>query len=171
MSRAIVIDPQRLHRDIAEVLRVGRLAFQKCHEIVAKGLNASREYLKYDDLPSPSYLELSGVSVDGPSFTDIAFLDHPDGIDFHLTRRESARESNAPVPDSYLPVDHSRKPLMLPEPTSVDPDGLLLFLKQNGQKIAEVKALPSGFVRITVDDLIAAAKIREPEYVRVGGKP
>jgi hypothetical protein len=46
-------------------------------------------------------------------------------------------------------------------------DELLAFLSQAGHSVSEVKALPSGAMRITVDDLMAMSQVRQPSLVRV----
>jgi len=44
---------------------------------------------------------------------------------------------------------------------------LLDFLSEAGQNVSELKALPSGTVRITVDDLLMSQKSKEAEFARV----
>ena len=46
---------------------------------------------------------------------------------------------------------------------------LIEFLGEKGHKVAEVKALPAGITRITVEDLLSKKNVREPELVKVGG--
>lgn len=46
---------------------------------------------------------------------------------------------------------------------------LLSILAATGIQVADVKELPSGAVRITIDDLLKPVKERTPEFVRVGG--
>jgi hypothetical protein len=48
-------------------------------------------------------------------------------------------------------------------------ESLLELLDKSGLKVDEVKALPSGGTRITVDDLFGMKHTREPEFVRVRG--
>ena len=45
---------------------------------------------------------------------------------------------------------------------------LLSFLDNGGLKVGEVRALPSGGIKITLDELIAIKQTKEPELVRVG---
>jgi hypothetical protein len=48
-------------------------------------------------------------------------------------------------------------------------EGLLYELDAAGLRVSGMKALPSGAMRITVDDLLGKKHLREPEFVRVGG--
>ena len=48
-------------------------------------------------------------------------------------------------------------------------EDLLGLLGKSGFKVDEVKALPSGVTRITVNDLLGMNHVREPEFVRVRG--
>ena len=45
---------------------------------------------------------------------------------------------------------------------------LLYSLDESGLRVSELKALPSGAMKITVDDLFGK-QAREAEFVRVGG--
>jgi hypothetical protein len=44
---------------------------------------------------------------------------------------------------------------------------LLNVLDENGFKVSNMKALPSGVTRITVEDLLGKETTKEPEFVRV----
>ena len=52
--------------------------------------------------------------------------------------------------------------------SQADLEALLFSLDESGLRVSELKALPSGAMRITVDDLFCN-HVREPEFVRVGG--
>jgi hypothetical protein len=52
--------------------------------------------------------------------------------------------------------------------SQADLEALLYSLDESGLRVSELKALPSGAMRITVDDLFGN-QVREPEFVRVGG--
>ena len=45
---------------------------------------------------------------------------------------------------------------------------LLYTLDEAGLRVSEMKALPSGAMRISVDDLLGKKHVREPVFVRVG---
>jgi hypothetical protein len=49
-----------------------------------------------------------------------------------------------------------------------DLKGIEIFFEEKGMPIREVKLLPSGTTRITLDELIGSPKVRQPEFVRVG---
>ena len=70
--------------------------------------------------------------------------------------------------DAEIPLVSAGEPEPLPEKESVfEVEQLVEVMAHYGIPVKEVQALPdpSHTVKITVDDLIAASKIREPEYV------
>jgi hypothetical protein len=52
--------------------------------------------------------------------------------------------------------------------SQADLEALLYSLDESGLRVSELKALPSGAMRITVDDLFGN-QVREAEFVKVGG--
>jgi hypothetical protein len=70
------------------------------------------------------------------------------------------------------------RPLLLPESCALSEssaadrellEGIFILFEDSGLRVRETKQLSSGVTRITVDELIAQARAREPEPVRVGG--
>ena len=81
--------------------------------------------------------------------------------------------------DAYLLPEKTEVPTLYPELDQKEQndkannadelEDLLDFLGKSGLKVNEVKALPSGVTRITVDDLLGMNHTKEPEFVRVRG--
>jgi hypothetical protein len=83
-----------------------------------------------------------------------------------------AGESSAPA--FVRSPEERAQPLLLPESFEASLsdaellDGLVELLHDSGLRVREARQLGPG-VRITVDELLAQAKVREPVLVRVGG--
>ena len=52
-------------------------------------------------------------------------------------------------------------------PKAEDVSALVALLKDKGRKVSEVKALPSGTVKITLEDYLFGGSRRKPELVKV----
>ena len=72
-----------------------------------------------------------------------------------------------PVPEPY----GAHPEIIVSEPEDSSAKGtvedLISVINSTGFKVKEMKELPSGVVRISLDDLIAFSKARQPELVRV----
>lgn len=79
--------------------------------------------------------------------------------------------------DAYLLPENVEAPVLLPEPEHIgridrvdskaDLKHLLALLDDSGLKVDEVKALPSGATRITVEEFLSMNRAKEPEFIRV----
>ena len=79
------------------------------------------------------------------------FNEPPTACDAHLPVCAPKRDQNQQVSDSQTELEV-----------------LLYSLDESGLRVSELKALPSGAMKITVDDLFGK-QAREAEFVRVGG--
>lgn len=92
---------------------------------------------------------------------------------------EPVYEKVAVKSDAFLLPEKTEIPVLNPQFDQIEQndhansadeiESLLELLDKSGLKVNEVKALPSGGTRITVDDLLRMKHTKEPEFVRVRG--
>jgi hypothetical protein len=111
----------------------------------------------------------------------VCSLDVPHGPALPLENiaLETVPEKVAVKSDEYLLPEKTEVPILYAEfdqkernyqaNNTGELEDLLGLLNKSGFKVDEVKALPSGGTRITVDDLLAMKHTKEPEFVRVRG--
>ena len=86
----------------------------------------------------------------------------------------SAKTPRKPVPVALPYKEIPELPLPIQSKAPQEPamdksslENLLLVLEESGMKAKEIKPLPSGITKITLDDLLKSGQSREPELVRV----
>lgn len=164
MSRAYVISRRRLRA--SEFLRKQKAEIMKCIE-------ATRHYItnpQFCGSIPPVTLDIPLVDAMGAHNSFPMLPDYPSV----WARKAEHKAEGALVPLSTMkqppgiPMEHDCEAGHASSAETLSE--LLGFLKEAGQHVSEVKALPSGAVRINVDELLSGMKAREHEYVYAGGR-
>ena len=167
MSKARVINARRI-RSRADL-------FDK--KKVMSFLKTTQQFIKKtmipQNLPNPDFAM-------GYETSNRALL----GLEMHMPWGYSESDWPAANTGELVPVNlnethtacYAHLPVCVPESvqkhqasdSQAELEVLLYSLDESGLRVSELKALPSGAMRITVDDLFGR-QVRQAEFVRVGG--
>jgi hypothetical protein len=166
MSKSLVIKNNRFRNKIKN--------FFKPKDPFMKVFGATDAFLSY----SKDISKLSFATT-GVGFGSSLGVPLPPALPLGKSAFEPVYEKVAVKSDEFLLPEKTEIPVLNPEldqkerndqaNNTGELDDLLGLLDKSGFKVDEVKALPSGVTRITVNDLFGMKHDREPEFIRVRG--